>query len=540
MDAPNEKPISGPSRTVILGLLFLILFFCATDLVWLKLDTLPPSWDQSAHAHFALHYLRFFEGPVAKWNSREFLTISGYWPPFVYWTTVPLTALFGFSLDALAAVNLFYLVVLVLSLYALGTRLAGPEAGLGAAAMTLFLPVSYALTREVLLDMPLMACVAAAEFAILETSGGLDRKRSWLMGLAVGVSLLVKWTAVAFLLPAWLFVATRSWVVRKDLRRQAWAGLAIALVVLLVVAGPWYITVQKTFAAGARIALFRDSALEGDPASFGWTSIRWYAQVFRDFITAPFLLPFLLAGIAAAAAFFRRAWAWAFLSAWIVPAWFVFAALPNKDGRFIAPLVPAAALLTSAGISAVPLKAARRIFWGAFLGCGLFLFCCLSFGWPVRMTHFLGHPPERQNWQAERIVADLEAAFPSRRPAVAVLANAEYFNPNLLKLVSDMRRAGLVIEGVGDERGIASRVRRYRVLITKSGRISVEHVARFRTAFQMSFDKLGPAAFGFRLLAAYPLPDGSEARVYIRPEKAKAEGKNAADKPLKKDIKARK
>ena len=515
----HRKTPLCPSRSAILWLLLLILFFSATNIVWLGLDTLPSSWDQSAHARFALHHLRFFEGPVAKWNSREFLTISGYWPPFVYWTTVPLTAIFGFSLDTLASINLFYLVVLVVCLYALGTRLAGREAALGAVAMTLFLPLSYVLSREVLLDFPLLAAVAAAELAILETSGGLDRKRSWLLGLAVGVALLVKWTAVAFLLPTWLFVAVRSWVVRKDLRRQGLPGLVIALAVLLAVAGPWYITVQKSFAAGAGSALLRDAVWEGDPAGLNWASIRWYGRVFGDFITGPLLIPFFITGIAAAAAFFRRAWAWAFLSAWIVPAWFVFAALPNKDGRFIAPLAPAVALLASAGIAALPWKVVRQVFWGGFLACGLFHFSSLSFAWPVRMTHFIGHAPIKEDWQAARIIADLEAEFPAKRPAVAVLANVNYLNPNLLGLIADVRRDGFAIEGVGDERGIASSVRRYPVLITKTGQISVKHVARFRRAFQMSFDKLGPSAFGFRLLKAYPLPDGSEARVYIRPKK---------------------
>lgn len=503
------------NRTPVPWLALLFLFIAATNVVWLHLDTLPPSWDQSAHARFALEYLRFFEHPVAKWNSRDFLTISGYWPPFVYWTTVPLSALLGFSFDSLALVNLFYLLVLVASLYGLGKRLAGRAVGLGAAAMTLFIPIVYVLSREILLDFPLLASVAAAQLTILVTAGGLDRKRSWLMGLAVGIALLIKWTAVVFLIPTWLFVVIWSWINRKDLRRQAFAGLAISLATALAVAGPWYFTVRESILKGAQTAIFRDSALEGDPTSF-WASIRWYAITFCGFIVVPLMAPFLAAGIAAAAAFFRKAFTWGFLLAWIVPSWLFFIILPNKDGRFIAPLVPAVILLVTAGVSAFPGKTARRVFWGSFFACALFVFSCLSFAWPIRIQHVLGHPPVAEDWQAERILADLEAEFPAPRPAISVLANVRFFNPNILKLYAEMRRDGFTVESVGDERGIGARIRLHPVMITKTGSISVEHAQRYRRSFQKDFDRRGPGSFGFRLFAAYPLPDGSEARVYVR------------------------
>lgn len=483
---------------------------------WVAIDTHPTSWDQSAHARFALQYLRFFGQPVAKWNSLVFLTVSVYWPPLFYLSSVPATAVFGYSIDAVALTNLLFLLLLVWSLWKIGARLFDRTAAAGAVAATLLCPLVFALSRDILLDFALLATVAFAQYAILASDGGLERRRSWLMGLAVGAALLVKWTALPFLLPTWLIVVVPAWLKRTGPeRRRGLLGLGLAFIVAAAVAGPWYYTAASRFGETARIALKRDPVLEGDPRALG-ASLLWYWIAFRDAIVSPLLLPFFGAGVAAAAVFARKTRAWIFLLGWIVPAILVFAAVPNKDPRFILPLLPGLALLAAAGLSAVPWKPAAAAAWISFLVAGTLQFTAMSFAWPRAAGHPYTHPAARAEWAAARILDDLEGIRPGQALPVAVLAEEPFFNPNIFILDACLRHPRFRVDGIGHEPLGPDDLGLYGVFITKTGSIAVEHVAAHRRAFQREFETRGAAAYGFEPFKEYPLPDGSIALVYVR------------------------
>lgn len=496
-------------------LLLAILVFVLLQAVWLRLDHAPPSWDQAAHAQNSLKYLRFFTSPLSTWSSLRFLTISGYWPPLFYISTVPLTLVLGFSPDVLVLANLFYLGLFVWSLYRIGFHLFRNASGAGAALMTLCCPLVYAVFRDVLLDFALLAVVTFAQWTILESEAGLSPRKSWKMGLGIGAALLVKWTALPFLLPTWLAVLILSLRGKKISMKQAWAGILIAGLVASAIALPWYYTVRAHILEGARGALLIDPIREGDPLRFDWTAVRWYAGAFKSVILSSLLLPFFLAAWAAAARI-RPLRAWPFLLAWIVPSLLVFLALPNKDARFVLPLLPAAALLAAAGVSALPWKSVRTAFWTAFLACALLQYFCISFSWPRAAPHPYTHPPLAAEWPIDAVLADLEAAYPGKRLFVAVLANEEYFNPSLFRLRADYRNASLNIEAVGESPLKVEDLARFPVLIAKTGSIAAPHTAVHRRAFMDALQRAGPEAFGYRLLSRRPLPDSSEALVFVR------------------------
>lgn len=180
-------------------------FFSIHHVFWLWRDTLPPAWDQAVHADHCLSYFRLFSAPL-KLSLTKLLTVSPYWPPFFYWTTAPLSLLFGYSFDMLALTNLIFLAVLLAAVAKIGELLFDGKTGRGAAVITILYPIVYALSREILLDFALLAMVALAQCVILISGAGTDRKRSWLLGLVLGLAVLTKWTAVAFVAGPLIYV----------------------------------------------------------------------------------------------------------------------------------------------------------------------------------------------------------------------------------------------------------------------------------------------------------------------------------------------
>ena len=250
------------------------LFYLINNLVWLGRDTLPPSWDQAAHADHCLTYFRLFGEPM-RLSLTKLLTVSSYYPPFFYVSTVPWSFLFGFSTAVLALSEIVFLLVLVFAVIKIGDRLFSPAVGTGAAVLIALCPVVYGLSREILLDLPVIAMVALTQYAILETRAGTDRKKSWALGLALGLAVLIKWTAIVFVAGSFLVVFAGEIKRRRPPAGKVLASLAIALFVALIVALPWYAANSASIASGAAHSLSSDALREGDPSALG-LSLRWY------------------------------------------------------------------------------------------------------------------------------------------------------------------------------------------------------------------------------------------------------------------------
>lgn len=502
--------------TVLLGLI--AAFFLTNNLIWLFLDTLPPSWDQSAHASFCLDYLRIFSSPT-RLSFTKILQVSTYWPPFFHLSSVPLLLLFGFSFDAVAATNFIYLVVLVFSVYKIGEYFFNEKVGIGAVLITLFYPMVYALSRDILLDFALLAMVALALFTILMSKGGMDRRWSWLLGVVLAFSLLTKWTALLFVIGPLFAVFIKNWITEKPLRKKAVLALGIAVLVFLVIVLPWYLKNLKEFSKQAETALFVDSSLQRDPTLF-FQSMTWYGNALINSLISKPLILFSILGLAGYVLWVRKWEGHLFLLSWILPAFIVFAVIPNKDGRYIVPLLPALGILTSAGLCALPWRGAKRAVWMLLLLTAIIHFYGISFGWPTKIAHNFAYPPLKQDWKVEEILGTLQDSFPDRPVALAVLPNLEYFNPIVFKLYVNMKKLPYQVDEVGYSPLMLDKILQYNVFISKTGRISVRHTSQHRINFRREFRKLQEEmpgkTFPFKLWKTFPLPDQSQATVYLR------------------------
>jgi hypothetical protein len=199
---------------------------------------------------------------------------------------------------------------------------------------------------------------------------------------AIGAALLVKQSALLVLVLPCLWAVLRSLGRPRRLAQLA-LGLALVLGMLL----PWLHHNWITTLSGTNRAVLVSAAREGDPAVFSLASLTYYWRLLPQQLGPVLLLPALAAASLAAwsqrsrlPALLRRplrslppGWAW--LIGCTIAGWFCTTLSPNKDARYIAPLLPLLTLLLARGWWQAGLELRSRLggAWPAgLLAAGLF------------------------------------------------------------------------------------------------------------------------------------------------------------------------
>jgi hypothetical protein len=136
------------------------------------------------------------------------------------------------------AVQLLFFAVLVLSSYGIGRRLLDRRAGVVTAVVVATVPAVTDFVRTYHLVMATTAMYALATYALLQSDR--LRRRGWVIvwGVALGLTLLSRSMAIAFL-PALPLAA--GWILVVDRAdRRRFANFALGLSALTVVAVQWY------------------------------------------------------------------------------------------------------------------------------------------------------------------------------------------------------------------------------------------------------------------------------------------------------------
>ena len=117
--------MSKPDKVACLILLAgVIAFSVVNNLIWLRIDTRPPRWDEASYLTASLNYYEcLISGGVVAFT-RCFLTLSTSRPHLVPALAVPSYLLLGKSTASALRLNLLAFVLLILAVYGMGARLA--------------------------------------------------------------------------------------------------------------------------------------------------------------------------------------------------------------------------------------------------------------------------------------------------------------------------------------------------------------------------------------------------------------------------------
>ena len=232
--------------------------------VWLHTD---------GHIHFT-RIQEFARGLFGDTDLSATRLLFGY-GPMVYLATALAFGLLGPTYSTAVLVQCLFGMAGGVGAFLCGRRLAGPWAGVVAAAALLFLPVYLVRTWDVMADLP-QASLSLLTLGVLVSSRGVSRiSLSLLAGLVLGLALMSKWTAIFGLGPVLLLVLGGALVKENGWSRGVLLSLGgVALVGLALWA--WYALVpEEADAAPCVVAgvLFGLGAVAA--AVLAWKLERW-------------------------------------------------------------------------------------------------------------------------------------------------------------------------------------------------------------------------------------------------------------------------
>jgi hypothetical protein len=550
----------------------------ASTLTWLKIDTRPFFWDMAGHAlgtiQLGTRLLASANIPAAfSWDraghalgaiqlGKRLLTSANIpaafgailhavdpvtpYPPLVYMVAMPLVGVFGFSEDVFIVSIGLFIGVLLASTYGIAARLGGIRAGLWAAFIVSMYPGIFGFGRAFLLDVPLVAMVALANYLLLRASDSDSLIDAVLAGLAVGASMLIKHAAILFEVGG---IGLFLWSLRARPPVRRWLSLGLAALAAGLVAIPWYVVNFPEVLAFSRFQSWFGN-VEHDP---GWTSLAGWLYYLRVIPSTQLLVPLSAFFVLGLLVLILR---WkdcgnkrsAFLLAvWFLLPYVAFSLLLNKNSRYTLPLLPVAAIVTALGLSCIRSTLLRRGAQAVLVVCAVVEFAGLTVGlhdrmpdiFPVRLVLSPGNPPlalytedidiasapRREDWQEATILRDAVDLAGSATPAgapplVVVFANVPCFDPGGFALTGVEQRLPVRVTGVPMtlDRGEATRlVQSGDFIVSKDGWLGSEWslgaIVNMTEDLRQPDTELGGL---FELVREYLLPDGSKAQLYQR------------------------
>jgi len=203
------------------------------------------------------------------------------------------------------------------------------------------------------LDLPLTATATLALWLLGRWQGQGSQGGRWgpllAAALAIAGALLVKQSALLLLAGPVLWTVGTN-MGRRHRRWQMVVGAAVVLALLL----PWLHHNWITTLGGTNRAVLESAAAEGDPPVWSWVSFTWYLK------RLPAQLGLVLLPALPVAAFLgwrglgnigpQEAWpglpeGWDWLGICILGGWLFTTLSPNKDARYITPVLPLVVIL---------------------------------------------------------------------------------------------------------------------------------------------------------------------------------------------------
>ena len=357
-----------------LALLLVWLLSTLADRLWWTHFNSIPAWDQADYLNSALDHGRALGFlPGGGWQGWDaLLDLSPKIPPLASLVNGSVMAVAGDApAQAAWTLSLWHgLLLLAVAAWALELRRPRAEArgfALLAAVLVALAPALLDLRSDYVLELPLTAMVTLALWRLgcwWNPQRGGRWPQAFTAALTCLLALLVKQSALLVLLPALAWAAVQALRRGGGRRLQLLAGVAVILVGVL----PWLRHNWITTLGGTNRAVLESAAREGDPGPLSLQGWLWYPRLLPEQLGGV-VLAVGLAGLLLwswqrwrvgprspvrgalepgdAAHDDRLAWCWLLIS--LVAGWVFTNLSPNKDDRYIAPLLPALLLLLTRG-----------------------------------------------------------------------------------------------------------------------------------------------------------------------------------------------
>lgn len=426
-------------------------FLVIGNIVWLNLDKLPPAWDQAAHLRSIVLTSQWLRGQF--WgNFSDLIKSFGGYPPLIYF----IGGLMGYKLSIY--LNTIFLIAGIIGVYKLALIISkDKQSSLISAVIFSLFPVIYDISRNMLLDLPLLVWVVWGLYFMIK------KKESGVLVMLI-LGSLTKLNGFLYFGPMVLFL-----VIENYKEKQFWMRAVIGAAIYSMAVGWWWI-LNFSNIYNYLTGLAGSGEKLTDPMNLlDWQTWIHYFRLFFQHQVGPITaLVFLIFSKKE-----NKKLIW-----WTILTYVVFTIIKNKDFRFTMPLLVPVAVWIGWGINPLPgeyrgvplekrgLKKVILIMLLVWLG---FNYVENSFNWPfkkpvvvstptfligdINWINFSDYPVReyRQSiWPQKEIMETIAADWGNDSfVRVLMLMNIAELNDNNLRLESErLEKSNIEIRGV--------------------------------------------------------------------------------------------
>ena len=536
-----QKTISGIRNNLLLTAI--LCFFAAANIIWIHIDTAPPSWDQ-AHYLFKseMYYHTLIEDGVVSFF-KSFPDIFKTKAPLITVMPIPFYFLFGNNDTSALYVNVLFVILAGYYLFRLGLLIAGRKEAIMSVFILNTFPLILGLSRQVYVEYGLMTFVIMWMYYLMSSQGLMKRKNALILGVVLGLGMLMKVSYPLYILFPTVYVLMREVQRTGKISKTLFANILIIFFIGSAIASIWYYKNIMTVIDFAVMSAYSDVAVHyGKGAVFSLKTIfDYWLTIINKGLSAYYVILIALVLFFSIVHSIKRNSKKLpnrgniFLAVWFMVPFLVFTFAVNKNLRYIAPLLPAVALFLSNNLMNITWEKYRSVMVTAFLVLPAFNYVFLSFvpgnvifekGSVMLVSNRLGlaHPPVRETWPHRQIIEYLHRdaiLVPNYNPFTTLLfdhpdlnfINLTYyakntqlnvqFNTNDFYKYEDLDDAVIRIEKETD------------YLLTKTGDIGPEFINKKNIPL---LKKLAEGFLDFHQIEKIPLPDGTQLNIYRKNE----------------------
>lgn len=430
--------IRSKSAYFIIG--SIIVFYLINNFIWLRNNLYLSGPDEFHHLTisidyyrlFATHFKSIFHNPVPH---------AWIWPPFYYIISGALNLFFGQSYISSVMGNLFYLTILLFSIYFIGIKLFDKETGILAVIFISMYPIVFRYSRYFNPEFGLVAMVSLSICFLIYTDYFQSRKISILFGVSFGLGMLTKWSFILFLIGPLIHVFFKAGFFRTKqnvFSRQKMLNFRFFLIPAILLPLFWYLSAPWA----ALIQAFRSFLLLCTHYRYKVVDLGFISQpLFQPEKFSEYLWLLINPGISLLffVIFLVSLLPWIFKSKnktvlilWYIIPYCLLSLSSHKEGRFMLSALPVVALVSAAGLKAISFTKLsfllRRDLYLILILFGLLQFFDISYNYNPGRDYFrktpigiLGAPylsstehhrwsygpPYKKDWRMEKVAESI-------------------------------------------------------------------------------------------------------------------------------------
>ena len=472
-------------RNCIVAAVLVVAILAAVNAYYFHRLRTPTFWDDSSYLSGSLVLFDALKDHEVIGFVRTFAHLFGNKAPLICALPVPLYAVFGTDFDPRFLFGLGFVILMSIYVFRIAESLWSPREGLLAVAILQTMPLMYGLSRQFLVDYGLATLVAMwiFYFHLRPVSGVWPVAR---LGLLLGLGLLMKFTFPLYIAAPAAVQAILTIRSCRDWRDRATTLARFGGVLLVggLIAAVWYVPNWQTVTAFARSASNGELSINyGNPHVFSArVLLDYFVTLSVDALSTwySFLLVLVVAAwllVPKRPGYSRSSHFW-LLAAWVSVPFAVTALSVNKDLRYLAPLVPVAALWLSRTITVFCPPRRLVAVSALLLAVAAFAYACSSFPfggrisgfavgrfqvWSSHLAYYATAPGDEGAWQQAEIIGTIchGPEPPEEGDRLLVLLSHRYLNNENLRYLTLRADCRLEVVGVPGQITVPEQVKNF-------------------------------------------------------------------------------